>query len=106
MHFLRFMVGRLRRRKDFHTNHEVYESQPRVVSSLLQMAQSGDKNESFGIYKSACCGQEIVITGGATFPRCLSHTRLRTQWIAVDECQKPVRMVVFPERVMISHSDR
>jgi hypothetical protein len=68
-------------------------------------AQSGDKNASFGVYKSACCGQEIVITRGATFPRCLSHTRLRTQWIAVDECQEPVSMVVFPQKVMIPRSD-
>jgi hypothetical protein len=69
------------------------------------MAQSGDKNTSFGIYKSACCGQEIVITGGATFPNCPRHRLFRTEWIAITESEEAIRLVVFPQKVMVSHSD-
>ena len=69
------------------------------------MAQSGDKNTAFGIYKSACCGQEIVITGRATFPHCPRHSQLRTEWISISESEQAIRMVVFPEKVMV-HSDK
>ena len=66
------------------------------------MAQSGDKNRSFGTYRSACCGQEIVITGGATFPRCPRHRLFSTEWIATSESEEAIRMIVFPQKVMIS----
>jgi hypothetical protein len=32
------------------------------------MAQSGDQNTSFGIYKNVCCGREIAISKGAIQP--------------------------------------
>jgi hypothetical protein len=32
------------------------------------MPCNGDVNRRFGIYKSACCGAEIVIPENATFP--------------------------------------
>jgi hypothetical protein len=67
------------------------------------MAQTGDKNTSFGIYKSSCCGQEIVITYGATFPNCPNHKQLPTHWMVINEPQERIRMVVFPQKVMISH---
>jgi len=34
---------------------------------------NGQVNENFGVYKSVCCGAEIVITKGAIFPRCPNH---------------------------------
>jgi len=37
-------------------------------------------NETFGVYKSVCCGTEIVITKGATFPNCPDHPRQTTIW--------------------------
>jgi len=42
--------------------------------------QNGELNEKFGVYKSVCCGAEIVITAGATFPNCPNHPRLTTSW--------------------------
>jgi hypothetical protein len=37
------------------------------------MAQNGDINEKFGIYKSVCCDAEIVIAEGKKFPECPRH---------------------------------
>jgi len=37
--------------------------------------QNGAVNEKFGVYKSVCCGAEIVITAGATFPDCPNHQK-------------------------------
>ena len=68
------------------------------------MAKSGDKNTSFGMFKSVCCGQEIVNTYGATFPTGPSHRYLKTEWIEISESEEPIRFVVFPEKVMISRS--
>jgi len=42
--------------------------------------QNGAVNEKFGVYKSVCCGAEIVITAGATFPDCPNHQKLTTIW--------------------------
>jgi hypothetical protein len=44
------------------------------------VAQNGKVNENFGVYKSVCCGAEIVITKGAIFPYCPDHARLTTMW--------------------------
>jgi len=44
------------------------------------MPQNGEVNKKFGVYKNVCCGQEIVITEGATFPDCAKHPRLTTIW--------------------------
>jgi hypothetical protein len=44
------------------------------------MATNGDVNREFGIYKSVCCGAEIVINPGAAFPDCPNHRKLSTIW--------------------------
>ncbi len=49
------------------------------------MPQSGKVNENFGVYKSVCCGAEIVITKGAIFPTCPNHPRLTTWKLLSDE---------------------
>ena len=49
------------------------------------MPQNGEMNETFGVYKSACCGTEIVITKGAIFPFCPDHTRSPTTWKLIPE---------------------
>ena len=49
------------------------------------MATNGDVNTKFGIYRTLCCGQEIVITVGASFPDCPKHPRLTTEWKPVLE---------------------
>jgi hypothetical protein len=42
--------------------------------------RNGEANQKFGIYKSVCCGAEIVINSGATFPDCPNHLKLTTIW--------------------------
>ena len=44
------------------------------------MPQNGEINRKFGVYKTVCCGAEIVINLGATFPDCPNHRRLSTIW--------------------------
>jgi hypothetical protein len=49
------------------------------------MARNGEINTAFGIYRTLCCGQELVITVGATFPDCPKHLKLTTEWKPVIE---------------------
>ena len=34
---------------------------------------TGNRNPQFGIYKTGCCGYEIVLIDGAVFPQCPEH---------------------------------
>ena len=43
------------------------------------MPVNGDINEAFGVYKSVCCGMEIVIPEGSRFPNCPNHRKLPTE---------------------------
>lgn len=43
-----------------------------------------ETNENFGVYKSLCCGAEIVIREGAIFPDCPNHPTLDIVWAAID----------------------
>jgi hypothetical protein len=63
----------------------------------LKVAQSGDQNTSLGVYKSVCCGREIAIGKGATFPQCPEHRNLPTEWIAIGESNQALHLVVLPE---------
>ena len=63
----------------------------------LKVAQSGDQNTSFGIYKSVCCEREIAIGKGATFPQCPKHRHLPTEWIAIGEPDQALHLVVLPQ---------
>jgi hypothetical protein len=36
------------------------------------------------MYRKVCCGREIIIREGATFPECSFHPKLTTQWEPVD----------------------
>ena len=53
------------------------------------MPQSGEQNKEFGIYKSVCCGFEIVISIRAIFPRCPNHPDPPTAWIPLEEGNYP-----------------
>ena len=44
------------------------------------MPQNSEVNQKFGVYKSVCCGSEIVIGAGTIFPDCPNHPRLTTMW--------------------------
>jgi hypothetical protein len=48
------------------------------------MANNGEINQSFGVYRSHCCALEIIIRKGATFPGCPNHPGLNTNWKPVD----------------------
>jgi len=45
---------------------------------------NGEINERFGVYQSVCCGREIIIREGATFPDCPNHPKLGTAWKPID----------------------
>jgi hypothetical protein len=48
--------------------------------------QNGDICKRLGVYKSLCCGSEIIINAGSVFPDCPNHPKLTTIWKpAVDE---------------------
>lgn len=47
------------------------------------MPYDGQRNERFGLYKTACCGATIVINAGAIFPFCPKHRKLSTNWTPV-----------------------
>jgi hypothetical protein len=42
--------------------------------------QNGDVNKKLGVYRSLCCGAEIVIAVDAAFPDCPNHPKLSTEW--------------------------
>ena len=54
------------------------------------MPQNGEINRKFGVYKTVCCGAEIVINLGATFPDCPNHRKLSTIWKYVVDDKIPV----------------
>jgi len=44
------------------------------------MPRNGEVNREFGVYQNLCCGAEIVIAQGATFPICAMHASVPTEW--------------------------
>ena len=44
------------------------------------MPQNGEINNKFAVYRSMCCGSEIIIREKATFPDCPNHPKLMTIW--------------------------
>jgi hypothetical protein len=53
------------------------------------MPQNGEINIKFGVYRSLCCGVEIVVTVGVQFPDCPNHSNLTTIWKGVDDDRVP-----------------
>jgi len=51
-----------------------------VNTGESHVPQNGEGNPKFGVYKSLCCGAEIVINAGAIFPDCPNHPKLTTIW--------------------------
>jgi hypothetical protein len=64
---------------------------------IFLMPQNGDINRVFGVYKSLCCGTEIMIREGATFPDCKNHPKLSTVWKAI-ELSNPAEPEGKPDR--------
>jgi hypothetical protein len=50
------------------------------------MRCDGDVNRKFGIYKKRCCGAEIVIPEGVTFPQCAEHPA--TEWMDITDVDR------------------
>ena len=48
------------------------------------MPADGEVNPQFAVYRSSCCGLEIVLPAGAIFPDCPNHLHLPLQWIWVE----------------------
>jgi hypothetical protein len=44
------------------------------------MPTNGERNKIEGVYKTLCCGEEIVLKAGLRFPDCPNHLRLPTIW--------------------------
>jgi hypothetical protein len=44
------------------------------------MPQNGDVNNRFAVYRSLCCGREILVREGMNFPDCPNHPKLTTVW--------------------------
>jgi hypothetical protein len=51
----------------------------------VPMPSNGEINNCFGVYKTVCCGSEIVIAEGAKFPDCPKHPTLSTEWKSIDD---------------------
>jgi hypothetical protein len=49
------------------------------------MTMTGEINDRFGVFKSVCCGAEIVIPAGVAFPYCRKHSSLPTIWKSIVE---------------------
>jgi len=60
------------------------------------MATNGELNTKFGIYRTLCCGQEIVIAVDATFPDCPRHPKLTTDWKPVLEADGVINLSELP----------
>jgi hypothetical protein len=54
------------------------------------MPNNGEINERFGLYKSLCCGREVIVRQGEPFPDCPNHPRLSTIWKPVGSEDSPV----------------
>jgi hypothetical protein len=53
------------------------------------MPTNGEINSKFGVYKNVCCGSEIVLGEGMTFPDCPNHPKLTTQWKSISDERIP-----------------
>jgi hypothetical protein len=60
------------------------------------MPVTGEKNVLCGVFKSHCCGAEIVIRSGAVFPTCPEHPKIRTLWIPIEV--GPDNLTEFPKK--------
>jgi hypothetical protein len=44
---------------------------------------SGLRNVQYGVWRSRCCGEEIVLYVGAIFPTCNKHKDAFTEWVFI-----------------------
>jgi hypothetical protein len=66
------------------------------------LPKNGEINNKFGLYRSLCCGYEVVVAERAKFPDCPNHLNLPTIWKSVVDDPKPiphVREILAQERI-------
>lgn len=44
---------------------------------------NGVKNVEYGVWRSRCCGQEVVLYPGLIFPTCNKHPDSVTEWVLI-----------------------
>jgi hypothetical protein len=54
---------------------------------------NGEINPVFGVYKSLCCGYEIVVRQGARFPECPLHPKVPAVWNALEVEVRAVKVI-------------
>jgi hypothetical protein len=52
----------------------------RDMQGVTIVPKTGDINKQFGVYSNVCCGYEIIIREGASFPNCPNHRTHQTTW--------------------------
>jgi hypothetical protein len=62
-----------------------------------KMPKNGEINIQFGVYKNVCCGTEIVIPVGSTFPNCARHLDQPTVWEPVSNDDSIPRASELPD---------
>ena len=60
--------------------------------------QNGEVNKRLGIYKSLCCGYEILLREGAVFPECPNHRNLPTTWKSISGGPIPRATELHPKK--------
>src|SRR5262245_52945437 len=50
----------------------------------IAMPMNGEVNQNWGVYRNACCGKEIIIREGATFPDCPNHPKSNATWKMIE----------------------
>ena len=55
-----------------------------IYGDSIKVPASGEKNTLFGVYRNDCCGFEIVISVGSTFPTCPKHPYHIAQWTQIE----------------------
>jgi len=54
------------------------------VPEVTNVPKTGESNKQFGVYSNVCCGYEIIIREGASFPNCPNHQTHETTWNFVE----------------------
>jgi hypothetical protein len=62
------------------------------------MPKNGEVNNKFGVYRTLCCGTEMVIPEGEAFPDCPRHIHLTTEWKLVVNDRIPKASETTPKK--------
>ncbi len=60
------------------------------IGACTTVPNNGEINKHFGVYRSLCCGREVIVREGATFPDCPNHPKLSTVWKLVGSETIPI----------------